>query len=643
MTTSKTKLTLDWPEKRRIHAKANLPWGYVASNADPLRLLPDPSQLGDMEKALSRLDDGGSLRETAEWLTQTSRKKISHQSLSRIWREMRKDADTVRGKKLKAQNSRKPGKTKADRDAEKLRQRQTVAKRNLTITQNKLAKLEQAAEEPVVAPAPSSGHSVDTEPKSAEVSEEFTAGRPIAFQPFPGPQTDFLAATEREVLYGGSAGGGKSYGLLGDPLRYFDNPNFNGLILRRTTDELRELKWKSREIYELAFPGAKWREKDSQWHFPSGARLWLTYLERDDDVLRYQGQSFSYIAVDELTQYATPFAWNYLRSRLRTTDPTLPIFMRATTNPGGPGHGWVKRMFIDPAPAGKAFWAKDLETGKTLKYPDNHPTRAGEPLFKRRFIPASLKDNPVLYKQGDYEANLLSLPEDQRRQLLEGDWDVASGAAFKEFRRRYHVCEPFEIPSHWRRFRSCDYGYNSFSAVHWYAIDPAYETLYVYRELYVTGKTGTELGNLVRETEVGERIDYGVLDSSCWHTRGNTGPTIAEEMNRTGGRWRPSDRGNGSRVNGKNRLHQLLRVDENLELPGIVFFNNCRQIIADLPLLPVDPRGTEDIDPRYASDHAYDSIRYGIMTRPHSGNLSDIFGDSMVHSGYQPVDTVLGI
>jgi len=161
----------------------------------------------------------------------------------------------------------------------------------------------------------------------------------IIFTPNKGPQTEFLAANERQVLYGGSAGGGKTYSLIVDPMRYFHNPNFNGLILRRTTDELREIIWKTQELYPKAFKGAKWQEKKSQWVFPSGARMWLTYLERDEDVLRYQGQAFSYIAFDELTQHPTPFAWEYLSSRLRTTDPELPIFMRATSNPGGPGHG----------------------------------------------------------------------------------------------------------------------------------------------------------------------------------------------------------------------------------------------------------------------------------------------------------------
>ena len=111
----------------------------------------------------------------------------------------------------------------------------------------------------------------------------------VLFKPNPGPQTDFLAAAEREVLYGGAAGGGKSYAMLADPLRYLAHPQFSGLLLRRTTEELRELVWKSQELYPKIIPGIKWSERKMQWTSPAGGRLWLSYLDRDDDVLRYQG------------------------------------------------------------------------------------------------------------------------------------------------------------------------------------------------------------------------------------------------------------------------------------------------------------------------------------------------------------------
>jgi hypothetical protein len=436
----------------------------------------------------------------------------------------------------------------------------------------------------------------------------------IVFKPNAGPQTDFLAAGEREVLYGGSAGGGKSYAMLADPLRYMGHPSFSGLLLRHTTEELRELVWKSQEIYPKIWKGIKWSERKMQWTAPSGARLWMSYLDRDDDVLRYQGLAFSWIGFDELTQWNKPFAWNYMRSRLRTAASDLPIYMRATTNPGGPGHGWVKKMFIDPAPYGKTFDATDIETGEVLKYPAGH-SKAGQSLFKRKFIPARLSDNPYLSREGDYEAMLLSLPEQQRKQLLEGDWDIKEGAAFTEFNRDIHVVEPFNIPHNWVKFRACDYGYGSYSAVLWFAVSPS-EQLIVYRELYVSKVLATDLADMINELEAEDGgMKYGVLDSSLWHKRGDTGPSLAEQMIMRGCRFRPSDRSKGSRVSGKNEIHRRLQVDEYTEEPRIVFFNNCTNTVSQLPSIPLDKKNPEDVDTR-AEDHLYDALRYGIMSRP---------------------------
>jgi len=430
---------------------------------------------------------------------------------------------------------------------------------------------------------------------------------------------------------------GKSYALLADPMRYFHNKNFNGLIVRRTTEELRELIWKSRELYLNYHEDCKWHDKKSQWTFPAGGHLWMTYLERDEDVMRYVGQAFNYIAFDELTAHPTPFAWNFMRSRLRTTDPELPLFMRATTNPGGPGHGWVKRMFIDPAPPNTSFPATDIDTNAVLAYPEGH-AKEGQPLFYRRFIPAKSSDNPYLARDGQYEANLLSLPENQRRQLLDGDWNVADGAAFSEFRASIHTTKPFNIPSDWLRFRSCDWGYSErqATAVHWYAVDPSSGTIYVYRELYVNKHTAVQVADRIRQLEAGENISYGVLDHNAWGTHGNMGPTPAEEMIRRGVRWRKADKGPGSRIASKNRLHELLRVDEYSGKPGIVFFDTCRQIIATLPILPMS-KDSDDIDQKFADDHAYDSIRYGIQSRPNTYHW-----DITPKYKFNPSDSIFG-
>jgi hypothetical protein len=436
----------------------------------------------------------------------------------------------------------------------------------------------------------------------------------VLFKPNEGPQTEFLAASEREVLYGGSAGGGKSYAMLADPLRYMGHPQFSGLLLRHTTEELRELIFKSQELYPKIWPGIKWSERKMQWTAPSGARLWMSYLDRDDDVLRYQGLAFSWIGFDELTQWATPYAWNYMRSRLRSTATDLPIFMRATTNPGGRGHHWVKKMFIDPSPYNRSFDATDIDTTEVLRYPAGH-SKAGKPLFKRRFIPARLSDNPYLSQAGDYEAMLLSLPEQQRRQLLDGDWDIKEGAAFTEFDRHVHVIEPFDIPSNWVKFRACDYGYGSYSGVLWFAVAPN-EQIVTYRELYVSKVLATDLADMILDLEAEDgNIKYGVLDSSLWHKRGDTGPSLAEQMISQGCRWRPSDRSKGSRVAGKNEIHRRLQIDEFTEEPRLVFFNTCTNVISQLPSIPLDKKNPEDVDTK-SEDHLYDALRYGIMSRP---------------------------
>mgnify|MGYP003641383891 CR=1 FL=1 len=619
-----------WLDKDRPNKTAKIPYAYKESDTNPLVLVADQEKATFVEEALDYLEEGHSTRKTAEWLTSKTGDRISHQGLIFIWKSRRgpdSDNPSKRLKQLAKDNRKRKPKTKVERTLATAKRKQTDAKRRLTMAKKALEELHPTKE-------------LNTANLDFSIIESEKQKQEVIFAPNEGPQTEFLAANEREVLYGGAAGGGKSFGLLADPMRYFSNPNFSGLILRRTNDELRELIWKSQELYPRAFTGAKWGEKKSQWTFPSGAKLWFSYLERDQDVLRYQGQSFSYIAVDELTQYATDFAWVYLRSRLRTTDPTLPIYMRATTNPGGIGHGWVKRTWIDPAPANTKFIAKDLDSGEDLVYPPSHE-KAGEPLFYRRFIPAKLSDNPYLMEGGQYEANLLSLPEMQRRQLLEGDWAVADGAAFSEFRSTKHVIEPFDIPTDWRRFRSCDYGYSSYSAVHWFAIDPSYGTLINYRELYLSKHTGRDLAKAIIEAEGGDSIDYGVLDSSCWHQRGQSGPSIAEEMISQGTRWRPSDRTNGARVSGKNRLHEVLKIDEETGIPGIQFFNTCRQIIADLPVIPSDPRGSDDIDPRYASDHSYDSVRYAVMSRPKAFSPFDM-GQGIPQQVWRPADATFG-
>ena len=444
-----------------------------------------------------------------------------------------------------------------------------------------------------------------------ESVSELVQDSEIVFQPNAGPQEEFLAASEQDVLYGGAAGGGKSFALLADPLRYCHNPNMRGLLLRRTLDELTELIDKSRQLYTKAFPGAKFRESKSTWHFPSGATLWFTYLDRDKDVTRFQGQAFNWIGIDEITQYPTPYVWDYLRSRLRSTDPELQkaLNMRCTANPGGVGGWWVKKMYIDSRTENVAFPAYDIDTMKPFVWPAGHE-KAGQPLFFRKFVPARLTDNPHLMADGQYEAMLRSLPEVERKRLLEGDWDVAEGAAFPEFSRSKHVVEPFDLPTNWPRIRAADYGYASPSAVLWGAIDWD-NNIWIYRELYAKHLTAEQLADRIIEAEQFDaQPHYTVLDASCWNKTG-FGPSIAEVMMRQGVRWTPSDR---NRIQGKMEVHRRLADDPYSQEPRLRIFSTCQHTIKQLAGIPLSKTNSEDVDTK-AEDHAYDALRYMMMTR----------------------------
>jgi len=450
----------------------------------------------------------------------------------------------------------------------------------------------------------------------------------VIFEPNEGPQTQFLAASEREVFYGGARGGGKSYAMLIDPLRYCDKAKHRCLLLRRSMPELRDLINHSQQLYPKAFPGAKWREQEKEWRFPSGAKIEFGYAENTTDVLRYQGQSYTWIGVDELPQYPNPDIYNFLRSSLRSVDPEIPVFMRATGNPGNVGSTWVKEMFVDPAIPNTRF-SIDIQTP------------VGNRSITRRFIPAKLQDNPYLMQTEDYYIMLASLPEVQRKQFLEGDWGAYEDAAFPEFNRSVHVVEPFDIPKNWHRFRSCDWGYSSPACVLWFAIDFD-NNLWIYRELYTQKVVADVFARKVLEMEHGEYIRYGVLDSSTWARRGDVGPSIAETMITAGCRWRPSDRSPRSRINGKLELHKRLSVRDkgDKKQPSLFVFDNCINLIRTLPLLPCDKNNPEDVD-THTEDHAYDALRYGCMSRPINpqGNGFDNFDRNKI---FKPADRVFG-
>lgn len=445
-----------------------------------------------------------------------------------------------------------------------------------------------------------------------------TTGSYVAFMPNEGPQTDFLAASEKDVLYGGAAGGGKSFAMLIDPLRYCHFPEHRALILRRSMPELRELIDKSRELYPKAFKGAKFKEVEKLWQFPSGAKIEFGFLERDADVYRYQGQAYSWIGFDEITHLPTEFGWNYLASRLRTTNPELPTYLRCTANPGGVGAHWVKKRYIEPHEENKTFKGSDGLT--------------------RKFIPARLQDNPFLAEDGEYERMLLSLPAVQRKQLLEGNWEINEGAAFAEFDTSIHVIPPFAMPTWWERTKGIDYGYASESCCLWGAIDPEDKTLIIYRELYRKGLTGEVLGDTLNDMEADEvKSITGVLDTAAWARTGYTGPTIGEMLMLKGHKLRRADK---NRVAGKVQIHEYLRPDERSGRPRLQIFNTCTNLIKELQGLPLSKSNPEDVD-THSPDHAYDALRYLIMSRPRLDHPHDRML-RIKQDIYQPIDSTFG-
>ena len=439
---------------------------------------------------------------------------------------------------------------------------------------------------------------VITEAESKELPDAIQkhldeTGSYVEFMPNKGPQKSFLAAPEKDVLYGGAAGGGKSYAMLIDPLRSCHNPVHRALILRKSMPELRELIDKSRELYPKAFKGARFKEVEKLWQFPSGAKIEFGFLERDADVYRYQGQAYSWIGFDEITHLPTEFGWNYLASRLRTTDKNLQTYLRCTANPGGVGAQWVKKRYVLPSEYNKPFMGHDGLT--------------------RKFIPARLQDNPYLAEDGEYERMLNSLPAVQRKQLLDGNWDIAEGAAFAEFEPEHHTIAPFDIPSWWERFKGVDYGYAAESCCLWAAVDPEDKTIIIYRELYQKGLTGNALADKITQMEEPEiKSIPGVLDTAAWARTGYSGPTIGEILVNKGHKLRRADK---NRVAGKVQIHEYLRKRLDTSRPRLQIVKNCANLIMELQGIPLSKTNAEDVDTK-ASDHAYDALRYMLMSRP---------------------------
>ena len=211
---------------------------------------------------------------------------------------------------------------------------------------------------------------------------------------------------------------------------------------------------------------------------------------------------------------------------------------------------------------------------------------------------------------------LKSLPPLQRKQLLEGNWDVAEGAAFVEFDPDTHVITPFALPIPWERVKGIDYGYASESCCLWGIVDMNDNTLIIYRELYRKGLTGEELGAIITDMEIEDPFSVnGVLDTAAWANTGTTGPTVGEALLRAGHKLRRADK---NRIQGKIQIHEYLKLRESGR-PKLQIFNTCPNLIRELQSIPLSKNNPEDVD-THASDHAYDALRYMIMSRPRMEN-----------------------
>jgi len=613
--------------KTKKKASGSIPFGYELTE-DGKQLQAVPKQIKMLQDAIDGVIDGriASLREAREIINNASEDaKVSHQTISKYVKQEKIDRGLLDPNTPKRQynyHSETKAKISAQRSLREKKKREKKLQAQLSNLKTSLKKqenLQTKLDEPADATT-KEGKIVEADDLDLlpdNVREEVKA-KEVIFQPNEGPQTDFLAAPETDVLYGGAAGGGKSYAMLVDPLRFAHRAAHRALILRRSMPELRELIDKSRELYPKAFPGCKFREVEKIWTFPSGAKLEFGFLERDADVYRYQGQAYSWIGFDEITHLSTEFSWNYLASRLRTTDPEITPYMRCTANPGGAGAHWVKKRYVHPSEPNESFVGADGLT--------------------RKFIPARLDDNPYLSKDGRYEQMLKALPDVQRKQLLEGDWDITEGAAFTEFDTEIHVIPPFEIPIGWERVKGIDYGYASESACVWGCVDPSDGTLIIYRELYRKGLTGEDLAVMITNMELEDPFSVqGVLDTAAWNRTGTTGPTVGETLQRAGHKLRRADK---NRIQGKIQIHEYLRVQPSGR-PKIQIFSSCPNLIRELQSIPLDKSNPEDVD-THAPDHAYDALRYLIMSRPKVNDIFNQFKHMRMEQAYTPVDSEFG-
>lgn len=416
-------------------------------------------------------------------------------------------------------------------------------------------------------------------------------------------------------------------------LRY---PGIRVLILRRTYPELTEtyVKPMRGELAELMrAKQVRYKETSKEFDFSNGSLLMLGYCDTDADIDRYQGAQYDVIFIDEATQW--PEDWYLILTACLRGVNDFPKRMYLTCNPGGVGHTWVKRLFID-------------REYKANENPEDY-----------RFIQALVYENTALMeKNPDYLRQLQNLPEKLRKGWLEGEWDLFDGQYFAEFRREKHVIQPFELPARWRRYVTMDYGLDMLAA-YWIAVDEEGKG-YVYRELYEgrdNGKGADGRGHIVsaaarrvRECmQPGERIEAWLAPPDLWNRNRDSGRSTAELFAEAG---MVLTKTSNDRIAGWRAVREWLadRVDAHGQtVPGLRIFSTCTNLIRTLPAVQFDEKKPEDVATEpHELTHAPDALRGFCVFRssptdpppPEKMSGVEVFYDTRLQSS---ADEILGL
>ena len=409
--------------------------------------------------------------------------------------------------------------------------------------------------------------------------------------PPPQPKQElFFAARERYVCYGGARGGGKSWCVQHKSVlmavRY---AGIRILILRRTLVELRENH--IRPMRKLLRGVADYKATDKAFEFPNGSLIVFGYCDSEGDVDQYQGQEYDVIFLDEATHF-TEYQYATLTAALRGAND-FPKRMYLTCNPGGPGHAWVKRLFID----------RDF--------------RGGERSEDYVFIPAKVTDNKILVeKDPEYVRRLDNLPRGLREAWRDGNWDVFVGQYFTEWDREVHVCEPFQPGAWWRWYVTMDYGLDMLAAL-LIGVDEE-GNAWVVGEVYEGRDRGeghdgliiSEAAEAIRALAGDKTITAYLAPPDLWNARQESGKSVADIFAEHGVYLTKTS---NDRVNGWLSVKEWLKVREGaagVKRPRIRFFPNCRNLIRCLPLLQYDEHRVNDVaNSPHELTHAPDALR----------------------------------